>query len=221
MKHPNSETSTSPRAASSETGMLHGDRGLATPESSRVAEWLARQRPSDVDKAALSRASSLNAGLAVRMIEGLPLKVSVSGDAKARQEALTALAEFVTPAPKGQIEEWLAELSVITRRKQDDDITEGLRLSAYSSRLAEYPADVAREALLKHNWLFFPAWAGLKGVCDKLAVPRRAMLWHLEHAPQAKEPSERKTPSAERRAEMVAYAQRVAREMAQRAANSN
>jgi len=155
------------------------------------------------------------------MIEGLPLKVSVSGDAQARREACAALAGFVTPAPKNQIEEWLAELSVITRRKQDDDITETLRLSAYSSRLADYPADVAREALLKHKWLFFPAWAELQDVCDKLAAPRRAMLWHLQNAPQAQEPSERETPSAERRAEMVAYAQRVTREMAERANNGN
>lgn len=155
------------------------------------------------------------------MIEGLPIKVTVSGSASARQEALASLAGFMTPAPKTQIEEWLAELSVITRRKQDDDITENLRLSAYSSRLADYPADVAREAVLKHKWLFFPAWAELQEVCDKLAAPRRAMLWHLEHAPQAQEPSEHETPSAERRAEMVAYAQRVTREMAERATDGN
>lgn len=155
------------------------------------------------------------------MIEGLPLKVSVLGDASARQAALNALSGFVTPAPKNLIEEWLAELSVITRRKQDDDITETLRLAAYSSRLADYPADVAREALLKHKWLFFPAWAELQEVCEKLAAPRRAMLWHLQHAPQAQEPDEREIPSAERRAEMVAYAQRVTREMAERASNGN
>ncbi len=211
----------SPEGQGSGTGTPRGGLGLATPESLKAAAWLARHRPADVDKAALSRASSLNAGLAVRMIEGLPLKVTVSGAAEARQEALAALAGVVTPAPKNQIEEWLAELSVITRRKQDDDITENLRLAAYSSRLADYPADVAREALLKHKWLFFPAWAELQDVCDKLAAPRRAMLWHLEHAPQAQEPDERETPSAERRAEMVAYAQRVTREMAERATNGN
>jgi hypothetical protein len=222
MKPSNSETTTLPRTVGSETGTQHGGRGLATSlDTGRAVAWLARQRPADVDKAALSRASSLNAGLAVRMIEGLPLKVSVSGDAASRQEALNALAGFVTPAPKNHIEEWLAELSVITRRKQDDEITETLRLAAYSSRLADYPADVAREALLKHKWLFFPAWAELQDVCDKLAAPRRAMLWHLQNAPQAQEPSERETPSAERRAEMVAYAQSVTREMAERATNGN
>lgn len=221
MKPHNSETGTSPKEVYSEIGTQLGGRGLATPENSRAAAWLVRQRPADVDKAALSRASSLNAGLAMRMIEGLPIKVSVAGDAAARREAINALAGFVTPAPRRQIEEWLAELSVITRRKQDDDITENLRLSAYSSRLSDYPADVAREALLKHKWLFFPAWAELQDVCDKLAAPRRAMLWHLENAPQAQEPDEREIPNAERRAEMIAYAQRVTKEMAERAANGN
>lgn len=221
MRQHNSETGISLREASSEIGTQLGGRGLATPENSRAAAWLVRQRPADVDKAALSRASSLNAGLVMRMVEGLPIKVSVAGDAAARREAINALAGFVTPAPRSQIEEWLAELSVITRRKQDDDITENLRLSAYSSRLSDYPADVAREALLKHKWLFFPAWAELQDVCDKLAAPRRAMLWHLENAPQAQEPDEREIPNAERRAEMIAYAQRVTKEMAERAANGN
>lgn len=155
------------------------------------------------------------------MIDGLPIKVSVAGDAEARRDAVNALAGFVTPAPKNQIEEWIAELSVITRRRQDDDITENLRLSAYSSRLADFPADVAREALLKHKWLFFPAWAELQEVCEKLAAPRRAMIWHLQNAPQAQEPDSREIPSAERRAEMIAYAQRVTKEMAERANNGH
>ena len=221
MKPTGSEITTAPGTQGSAIGMPRGGHGLATPESSRAAEWLAARRPAEVDRAALSRASSLNAGLAVRMIEGLPIKVSVAGDAQSRRDAANALAGFVTPAPKNQIEEWIAELSVITRRRQDDDITENLRLSAYSSRLADYPADVAREALLKHKWLFFPAWAELQEVCEKLAAPRRAMIWHLQNAPQAQEPDPREIPSAERRAEMVAYAQRATKEMAERANNGH
>jgi len=221
MKPTGSAITTSQGTPGSATGTQLGGRGLATAENSRAAAWLARQRPVDVDKAALSRASSLNAGLAMRLIDGLPMKVTVCGDAVSREAAAEALVPFLAPAPNNQIEEWVAELSVITRRRQDDDITESLRLSAYTSRLAEYPADVAREALLRHKWLFFPAWAELQDVCDKLAAPRRAMIWHLQNAPQAQEPDEREIPSAERRAEMVAYAQRVTREMAERAGNGN
>jgi hypothetical protein len=158
--------------------------------------------------------------LALKVVDGLPVRVTVSGAPDARQEAAAALAGFMTPAPERQIEEWLAELSVITRRKQDDDITESLRLSAYCSRLAEYPADVAREALLRHTWLFFPAWAELREVCEKLSASRRAMVWHLQNAPQI-EAEERELPSAERRAEMAAYAQEVTAGMAERAKNGN
>lgn len=158
--------------------------------------------------------------MTLRVVDGLPVKITVSGSPEARQAAATALAGFVTPAPERQIEEWLAELSVITRRKQDDDITERLRLAAYSSRLAEYPADVAREALLRHNWLFFPAWAELREVCEKLAAPRRAMLWHLKNAPHV-ETEERELPSDERRAEMDAYVKRVTAELAERANHGN
>jgi hypothetical protein len=221
MKQPSSETSISLRGASSAIGMPLGGRGLETSgNSNRAAAWLAGHRPAEVDKAALSRASSLNAGLAIKMVDGLPVKVQVFGTPQDRADAASAIEGFFTPAPKPQIEEWLAELSVITRRKQDDDITEGLRLNAYSSRLAEYPADIAKEALLRHKWLFFPAWAELQDVCDKLAAPRRAMLWHLQNAP-VEEQENREIPSAERRAEMVAYAQRVVTEMAERATDGN
>ena len=216
MRQTGSAITTSQGTPGSETGMQLGAHGSATPESSRAAAWLVQRRPADVDRAALSRASSLNAGLEIRVVDGLPVKVTVAGPADARERAAAAMAGFLTPAPERQIEEWLAELSVITRRKQDDDITEGLRLSAYTWRLAEYPADVAKEALLRHSWLFFPAWAELREVCEKLAAPRRAMLWHLQNAPQS-EPEARDLPSLERRAEMVEMAKRMTAEMAERA----
>ena len=145
MKHPGSEITTQPATHVSATGMPLGGRGLATQDDTRrAAAWLVKHCPAEVDRAALSRASSLNAGLTIRMIEGLPMQVSVTGSPDARRQAANAMAGFFSPAPGQQIEEWIAELSVITRRKQDDDITERLRLSAYVWRLAEYPADVAR-----------------------------------------------------------------------------
>lgn len=155
----------------------------------------------------------------MRTIDGI-VRVSVSGDMAARRNAVAAIEGFFSEAPNRQIEEWLAELSVITRRRQDDEITEGLRLAAYSSRLARYPADVVAEALLRHKWLFFPAWAELEDVCEKLITPRRAMLWHLKNAPDASE-EQREPVSEERRAEMAAYAEKITRELAERAANGN
>jgi hypothetical protein len=145
----------------------------------------------------------------VRAVEGLPIVVRVSGDMTARREAASAIAGFFSPAPERTIEGWIAELSVITRRAKDDEMTERLRLSAFAKRLAKYPADIAQEALLVHKWLFFPAWAELQDVCDKLVSARAAVLWHLRNAPLEKEPEARDLPSLERRQQMVAEAQRI------------
>lgn len=74
------------------------------------------------------------------------------------------------------IEGWIAELSVITAKRTDDDFTESLRLTAYTNRLQHYPADIVAEALLRHTWKFFPSWAELKDVLEDLHRPRRAII---------------------------------------------
>lgn len=88
----------------------------------------------------------------------------------------------MTPPTRSQVEQWLAELSVITARREDDQMTEALRLSAYSNRLADYPADVARHALLVHRWKFFPSWMELAEVCDEELKRRKQMLHEIERA---------------------------------------
>lgn len=85
----------------------------------------------------------------------------------------------MTPPTRDQAEGWIAELSVITARRQDDEQTEALRLAAYASRLADYPADIVRHALLGKRWKFFPAWADLADACDELLVQRRRMMTAL------------------------------------------
>lgn len=82
----------------------------------------------------------------------------------------------MTPATKNQIIGWIAELSVISARRADDQMADDLRLAAYSRRLADYPADIARHALLEHRWKFFPTWAELGDVCDKMRDQRRVMI---------------------------------------------
>jgi len=64
-------------------------------------------------------------------------------------------------------------------RRQNDELTERLTLAAYSSRLADYPADVVREALLGHVWRFWPSWYELHKFCEGLTAPRRQMLASL------------------------------------------
>lgn len=209
MKQIGSEITTWQEVPGSEIGMQPGGRGLETPESLRAAAWLLQRRPAETDEAVLSRLSSLSAGLQIRAVEGLPIVVRVKGDMPSRLEAANAITGFFSAAPMREIEAWIAELSVITRRAKDDEMTERLRLAAFSKRLAEYPADIAQEAVLRHKWLFFPAWAEMQDVCDKLVAARAAILWHLKNAPAETPPEPRELPSVERRRAMVAEAQRV------------
>lgn len=120
-----------------------------------------------------------------------------------RDAAIADLERFLTPPPKSQIEEWLAELSVIAAKRRDAEFDEALRLEAYTSRLAQYPADVARYAVLAKSWKFWPTWEELERVCDAKAGPRRHMLHALKSPPPEPEP-ERRPPTAEEKARVAA-----------------
>lgn len=169
-----------------------------------------------MDKAAVSRAKQHGVDLAVRYEgrypsgpngEALPsyqvaVSCQVGGTPQDRERALTDIEKFLTPAPIREIEGWLAELSVICAKRRDGEFDEALRLDAYASRLSQYPADVARNALLGRAWHFWPTWAELEKVCDSLAAPRR----HMAHA--LAEPF--KKPEPERRPPTEAEKQRIA-----------
>jgi len=86
---------------------------------------------------------------------------------------------FAAPTDE-QMEMWLAELDLIAPRRPSSTNDDDLRMQAYCSRLAAYPADVVREALLVHTWRFFPSWAELKDVCDELTAHRVAVRDELE-----------------------------------------
>jgi hypothetical protein len=109
----------------------------------------------------------------------------------------------MSPAETRDIEGWLAELSVIVARRPGDDFSEELRLTAYASRLRDYPADVVREALLSRTWKFWPTWEELKIACEALVAPRRLMIAALVHGST---PDHRRDVSAEekQRAQKVA-----------------
>lgn len=191
MKPINSVITTLHEEQHSKTGTPRGGLGLATPASSpEVAAWLATKSPADVDQAAVLRASRLGVELSVKCDYRFPkdergnsLPVvrivkgcDVMGTPEARQAAIEALEKLEAPADARGVEAWLAELSVIVAKRQEDEFTESLRLEAYASRLRQYPADVARAAVLDHPWKFWPAWAELEAVCNQLVAPRRAML---------------------------------------------
>lgn len=107
----------------------------------------------------------------------------------------------MTPAPADAVEAWLAELSVLVVRRADDEFGDALRLEAYASRLRQYPADVARAALLDRPWKFWPAWQELEAVCEALVSPRRHMLRALRFpalAAPEEAPQQRPTPESAR-----------------------
>lgn len=100
-----------------------------------------------------------------------------TGDTAEKSLAMLERAQgSMTPAMQTQIAGWIAELSVISARRIDDHMSDELRLAAYSKRLAEYPADIARHAVLERRWKFFPTWAELAEVCDDLRHQRQSMI---------------------------------------------
>lgn len=200
------------RASPPEAGTPHGRAGAVASlaDTERVAAWLARQSPADMDKVAVSRASQHGVGLRVRYegrypsgpngerlpsyIVAVSCEVSPEGDHAA---ALADLRNFLTPAPVREIEGWLAVLSVTVAKRRDDEFTEELRLTTYASRLARYPADVARE-VTHATYSFWPTWEEMEKRCNALVGPRRHMISALERGPEPPEPTRRPATQDER-----------------------
>lgn len=217
MKPIGSQITTALSKASSAIGTQPGEHGSVTlANSEKVADWLSRQQPEDMNKAAVSRASSHGVGLRVRYEgrfpsgpngERLPsymvavgCDISPSGNHEA---ALTDLRNFMTPAPMRKIEEWIARLSVTCAKRKDDSFSEELRVVEYASRLSRYPADVAKHVLLHQSYQFFPTWAELEARCEALTGPRRQMIAALERGPEPLEPK-RRPPTEEEKARIQA-----------------
>lgn len=199
---------------------LSGDGGrhgataveLSHRGSSAIAAWLARHSPADVDKAAVSRAHSHGVMLEVKYEGRYPsgpngermpsYVVAVScqthGTIAQRRAATDDLKNFLLPAEIREIEMWITELSVITAGRGADGLSAELQLTAYSSRLAQYPADVVKYALTKHSWKWFPSWAELERVCEAKSSSRRHMLAALSQPTPDREPQYRAATDEER-----------------------
>lgn len=208
MKPIDSVTTTFLSNRDSETGTPRGGLGLATRENSnRITSWLAKQDPRDMDQVAVSRALSRDVGLRVKYEGRYPedgqsytiaVGCEVSGSPENMAATLDDLVNFMLPAPVRLIEEWLAELSVLVAKRQDDEFSEELRVSAYSSRLAVYPADVVRTVLLEETYKFWPTWGELERRCKVLTSPRKNMIAALRRGPQRPEPSFRRATEDEK-----------------------
>lgn len=150
----------------------------------------APRTPQDTDAALRSRASRLGVGLRpvveTRYPKNAPaydlvVGCEVTGSISQADAAAEMVRRTLEPANARDIEGWLAELSVVVVRRQDDEFAEALRLEAYASRLRQYPADVARSAILGKTWKFWPAWSEVEAECERLVAPRRHMLAALEN----------------------------------------
>ena len=168
-------------------GQLPGEIGsekLPMIEAGEAAQWLAARKPSETDRALVSLVQQFGVKLREDRRPVYPIDggfrselVSVSGFGKALCDMeKMRVQQFLTPAPRGQLERWIAELSVVAVRRADDDMSEMLRLQAYVDRLRAYPADVARAALLDKTWPFFPSWHELKVECDALVGNRLKLI---------------------------------------------
>lgn len=173
------------------TGMPAGALGSIIPPASHdAAGWLAQRGPVEVDKAAvlLVRQHGANLFVASSLFprdpyqHGFPRECVLSGEVDYVAIA-ASVRPLLTPAPVEEIEGWLAELALITRRRPETDFEGELRLTAYSTRLARYPADVARYATLEKVWPFWPSWYELKAVCDDAVAFRRLLIAALEQGP--------------------------------------
>lgn len=213
MKPIGSATTTLRKEAECKTGTQRGEHGSATPASSQqIAEWLGRQRPADMDAVAVSRAQQHGVGLNVRYEHRFPtgengeylpsyrvaVMCEVDGDEDDIASALSDLRNFMQPADIRTIEAWLAELSVVVARRQDDEFSEDLRLAAYSGRLGRFPADVVKEVLLRQTYKFWPTWDELEKRCRALTGPRSQMIAALERGATPREPERRPATQDER-----------------------
>lgn len=95
--------------------------------------------------------------------------VKPSASSEVLQRASAEIERFCEPCKPGFAGQRLAELRVLTVHRARDDVDMELLAQAYTSRLAEYPADVVAAATKawSDREQFWPSWAELKAECDK------------------------------------------------------
>lgn len=106
----------------------------------------------------------------------VPAPIIARGRQSDLSELVDAIEATLVPAEMDMIEEWLAELSVMTPPRKDDDFAVSLRLEVYTRKLRSEPADIVRHALTVKTWKFFPSWAELDEYIAAQRRGRDAML---------------------------------------------
>ncbi len=164
-------------------------------------EWLATQSPWDIQDGLVAELKQrfglelkLRHGIEItgqRMSEPKLMAKCSSPTSSAKPDwvgALALLESACAPAPADKLADAIAVLGELTRGNTSEP---ELQVRAYVSKLREYPADIAMEALNawpeRSKW--FPAWQELKDRMAFVAERRANMLEAIRHeagVPKAK-----------------------------------
>lgn len=179
--------------ASNSTGLPHGASGSVAPAQARAR--LLAQKPTETDanllrwlESSLSVVAKPEARMMFPTTGGYYAKVTgfdISGlTADNRGQAIDAVKAAMTPPTVDQCEEWIASLHAVCARRSDDQDTLSLVMSLYASCIAQYPADIAKEACMafalrpdKPNW--FPTLSEVNEACEKATNQRKKLLASL------------------------------------------
>lgn len=112
------------------------------------------------------------------VISGCEIACTTSADHKA---ALATVSQTMAPADEGDMEIWLAELTLVTARRNTSEAESELFLTAYTSRLAAYPGDIVRQTLKDWDGKWFPTWGELKEILEARTAPRVAIKTALSN----------------------------------------
>lgn len=190
MPSPTRSSSTGPKARAEHSsaprtvGTGHGAAGAVAMPSAEVEERRRKTaRQIGLPEAAASLVPLLGRSLAIsardvyagREFDGYEYTATLRDDAQPGEieAARRALARWLDPITREKAVAMLAELSVLTKRREGDADLDDLALNVYVARLAEYPLDVVEGVLRSWGGTFWPAWAELQAALDRKTRARR------------------------------------------------
>lgn len=155
-----------------------------------------RRTPAEIDRAALSRASSLGVEVTLRpdlrfppdgpsYVAGYTPQIRVTAPG-AIPALIAELEQLTAPAADERIETWLALLEAGCARRSNDAASAEVTLELYTRTLSRFPADVVLHACSTWrsrpphgqaggpNW--FPTLAELVEACERMAAQRQALI---------------------------------------------
>ena len=99
-------------------------------------------------------------------------------------QALAAVEATLAPAPSRTLQIELAALDKRCVRRRESAEDELFRVGVWVADLQRYPADIAIAALRQwadqNDW--WPPWAAIRALCERLVAPRQAALDRLRRA---------------------------------------